>query len=466
MPQSIIRRIEVDALFGKFTYRIPRDGELDSPAILYGDNGVGKSTILNIAFHLLSSANDRGHRGALRKFPFKRFSVEISDNVVVSAIREADIDSELIKYTIERDSKLIAEWIHGSHGSPSFAEYTDDIFFSLSESGKSLSKSEVEYFRKVRRAKPNVKDGVARGNDAFLSILNDVAPKIFYLNADRKLDGDTVGQSSDAADIRRLLASREMKSTTDILRTSRNISLSQALENASRWVNRRAVSGANRGTENAHSAYELILDQISIDYASESGTADVEKIEKLIDTIDSIERDTRDFSRYDLAAELSMEKFKVALASGNENAVAISANLLEPYVKGLQTRIEAVRPLFSVLHSFVTTINEFLSGKELRFGLYQGFIIKDYKDATLDPSQLSSGEQQLLLIFAHVLAARDYPSVFIIDEPEISLNVKWQRKIVNSLLSIAEKSTIQFVFASHSLELIAQHADAVVEIGR
>lgn len=57
---SIISNFEIRNLFGVFSYRIPYERNLDNPAILYGENGVGKSTILNLIFHLLSSSNNRG----------------------------------------------------------------------------------------------------------------------------------------------------------------------------------------------------------------------------------------------------------------------------------------------------------------------------------------------------------------------------------------------------------------------
>jgi predicted ATP-binding protein involved in virulence len=52
----------------------------------------------------------------------------------------------------------------------------------------------------------------------------------------------------------------------------------------------------------------------------------------------------------------------------------------------------------------------------------------------------------------------------MIDEPEISLNVKWQRQLVQSLLSITDGASIQFIFASHSMELLAQHRNRVVKL--
>jgi predicted ATPase len=62
------------------------------------------------------------------------------------------------------------------------------------------------------------------------------------------------------------------------------------------------------------------------------------------------------------------------------------------------------------------------------------------------------------------MAARDVASVFIIDEPELSLNIKWQRELIRALLECIEGSRGQFVMASHSTELFARHRDAVVRL--
>lgn len=52
----------------------------------------------------------------------------------------------------------------------------------------------------------------------------------------------------------------------------------------------------------------------------------------------------------------------------------------------------------------------------------------------------------------------------MIDEPEISLNIKWQRQLIQSLLDITDGATIQFIFASHSIELLSQHKDRVIKV--
>ncbi|WP_176667905.1 ATP-binding protein [Variovorax sp. SG517] len=143
---------------------------------------------------------------------------------------------------------------------------------------------------------------------------------------------------------------------------------------------------------------------------------------------------------------------------------SLAAELLKPYVKSLEGRLEAVEPIYQIIDRFVSIVNSFLSDKSIAFSLSSGFSIQNRLGAPLTPAQLSSGEQQLLLLFSYVLTARDQPSVFMIDEPEISLNIKWQRQLVQSLLDITKGATIQFVFASHSMELLAQHRSRVVKL--
>jgi energy-coupling factor transporter ATP-binding protein EcfA2 len=77
---------------------------------------------------------------------------------------------------------------------------------------------------------------------------------------------------------------------------------------------------------------------------------------------------------------------------------------------------------------------------------------------------LSSGEKQLLLLLCDTIAAREQPSIFIIDEPEISLNVKWQRRLITLLQDCIKGSRVQFFLATHSLELLTGHKEFVVKL--
>lgn len=72
-------------------------------------------------------------------------------------------------------------------------------------------------------------------------------------------------------------------------------------------------------------------------------------------------------------------------------------------------------------------------------------ILIDYKDISF----LSSGEQQLLILFSYIAFNSEDGKIFIIDEPELSLHIKWQEDFLEQLERITPKGT-QLIFATHS----------------
>ena len=60
----------------------------------------------------------------------------------------------------------------------------------------------------------------------------------------------------------------------------------------------------------------------------------------------------------------------------------------------------------------------------------------------------------MLLCNAAQVSSR--PTIFLIDEPELSLNVSWQRLLIDTLRKLSS-GNVQFVMATHSLELLSRH---------
>ncbi len=110
MPQEIIKKVVIKKLFGRYDFVIPGDGYMTNPSILYGDNGVGKSTILSLIFHLLSPAGDRGHRSSIRKIQFCYFEIELSNGFRIVAERPEGASGEIIDLRISKNDELNAVW--------------------------------------------------------------------------------------------------------------------------------------------------------------------------------------------------------------------------------------------------------------------------------------------------------------------------------------------------------------------
>jgi predicted ATP-dependent endonuclease of OLD family len=88
--------------------------------------------------------------------------------------------------------------------------------------------------------------------------------------------------------------------------------------------------------------------------------------------------------------------------------------------------------------------------------------IRGFSGESLAPDLLSSGERQLLTLLCHLLPARKTAAIFMIDEPELSLNIKWQRKLLDSLLGFTKGASIQLIMATHSVEMITPHRAEIV----
>lgn len=110
-------------------------------------------------------------------------------------------------------------------------------------------------------------------------------------------------------------------------------------------------------------------------------------------------------------------------------------------------------------------INSFFNHKTIKYEMHRGFEVVSDGGRILPPQALSSGERHLLLLFLNTVTAFERASLFMIDEPEISLNVKWQRKLLSSLLECVGDNPVQYIFATHSVELLAQHKENVVKLG-
>lgn len=459
--EPLIQSIKVEGLFGLYEYTLPTEGSLQNGAILYGDNGAGKSTILRLVFHLLSAANNKGHRNALYKADFSKLEVDLSNGVKVVAAQDTSGPTKVLAQSIVLSGETIACWdfLPSSERSGSWAEEASLIDDDLIVRGPNGEKIVISTKRKTQKSIPNKRVG----ERIFLETLKSNTPTMFILNAERRLDSDTVADPSDEMELRRVMRYEEPKRINDLVVRSRDIALSQALNAAGQWIRRKAIKGANQGSVNVHTVYANVLQHLVAPKTTQNEkTADISELSR---RLTNVETRTAELAKYEFETPLSITAFKKTLGARSKKKAELAAGLLEPYIRSVESRLEAVSPIYEIVDRFVKLINTLLHDKKIAFTLSQGFTIENRLSAKLEPNQLSSGEQQLLLLFCYVLTARDNPSVFMIDEPEISLNIKWQRQLIQALLDITANSNIQFIFASHSMELFSQHRKRVVRVG-
>ena len=71
---------------------------------------------------------------------------------------------------------------------------------------------------------------------------------------------------------------------------------------------------------------------------------------------------------------------------------------------------------------------------------------------SLVPYQLSSGEKQMLVILLTVLVEDLQPTVLFMDEPEVSLHIEWQKRLIDLIVEL--NPNVQVILTTHSPAVI------------
>ena len=137
--------------------------------------------------------------------------------------------------------------------------------------------------------------------------------------------------------------------------------------------------------------------------------------------------------------------------------------LIETYVEAQENAQRARDLIATRLQSFEAIMAEFLIGKTVMIDARRGLVIST-EQGPLTEEQLSSGEYHFLCMMVAALLCQRVGSIIAIDEPELSLHVSWQRKLVSALATCAAGSSPLFLFATHSLAIASEHADCVLTL--
>ncbi|GAA6619211.1 AAA family ATPase [Scytonema sp. NUACC26] len=428
-PLSVIR-IEIERLFGRYTYILTRKDnvpQIDSSlTILYGDNGSGKTTVLKLLFHLLSPKQECGHYLFLAQTPFSRFSVLLANGTSIIATRTDGNLLGTFQLQLLQGSYLFKETIQ------------------VEADNRATDRQDYEFYKHLTKLQLN----------------------LFLLDDDRLLKSDFFEEKTieyQRKSIKSFLVIDPF--CDDKTSITREAALKLSITRTEEWIREQALKGANQGAENIHSIYEDIITQIirssgKIDDFSQSS----QSMDILINELKSYEIRSKEFSHFGLMSPLMTQKIVQILQLNPQVNDSIISSILKPYLDSIAARFNALQHTKDLLSLFENTINKFFHDKYIRLHIKDGIRIVTDTGQELFSEMLSSGEKQLLLLFCNTLTARDKATIFIIDEPEISLNVKWQRQLIRALLELTKDSQIQFIVATHSIELLSQYKNNVIKL--
>ena len=139
--------------------------------------------------------------------------------------------------------------------------------------------------------------------------------------------------------------------------------------------------------------------------------------------------------------------------------------ILEIYAEDTRKKLGIFDETYKKIRLFKQILDDRFSFKTIEFDARKGIraVDKD-NEQTIPLPDLSSGEQHELVLIYELLFKVEEGSIILIDEPELSLHVVWQRNFIADLQKIQELKRLKVVIATHSPQIIHDKWNLVQEL--
>ncbi len=148
--------------------------------------------------------------------------------------------------------------------------------------------------------------------------------------------------------------------------------------------------------------------------------------------------------------------------NANDFALLITNQRVHHIVKEWNNLTTKQESIYEPKHTFLSIVNQLMPPKEFHLNNKNELCVKMESGQNLRLTNLSSGEKQMLIILGEALLQQSAASIYIADEPELSLHVEWQQALINNLRSI--NSNAQILFATHSPDIVSEYGNYVQHV--
>lgn len=415
----MLRSINIHKLHGKYDYNIDFNKDL---TLLYGSNGCGKTTILNIVNSIIT-----GKFYQLYKYRFESIIIVLYES------------NQLILVYYDNNDNLIHVKLNDQV--VRIKQRDDEYYFDgLRLRRKNINKSELNLEKKIKNL----------FNFIYLPLNRSENYQEISFKDYKYVNNECVYNYLD-------YSIREVE--TLILEATRKIALE---ENEINKNYQKDILSSSINLYNKDDMSKLMFNAKSIDLKQVENNK-----EKYIEIL-------KEFDLYDLSMKSKIDNFFqlfnrfISTFRYKNNSTNYSDFMLLVYIEYLKVEnvIEIAEKYSAVKQNIHKPINQFqdIINEFFRYESINKCIVVN-QDGKVDIAsdagsislyELSSGEKQLIITFAKLIFLIDKKknNVFIIDEPESSLHLMWQSLLIPTLLSIDKN--IQFIFATHSPEIVGK----------
>jgi predicted ATP-binding protein involved in virulence len=451
-----IKQVSVEKLFGIFDHVIPMNME-SRITIAHGPNGVGKTIILRMLDSLFSSKF-----GIFRTIPFREFRVDLENGVSLRVNRKY-LTHQKSFFEEEQDLPVeINVSIHdGTTNKNSFStSFPQKRFLEVAPIIESFISglTKTGSYRWRRES-----DGMILTIEDIIDSYRNVLPDFFDYEPTKTKAYELFRQTIKNVKLSLIQANR-LYNYTEIAPTrpsGKYSEIPKRVESVVQYSKEIATKIQNVLAEYAETSqsldrsFPIRLIQQEADYGLDSQELEekLEKLESQRSRLINLGLLDKNEDAPDIPTKREIENDR-----GRLNSV------LSIYVDDMEKKLAIFNDLAARLEVLQGIINERFLFKQLTLDRNQGFVFVSSDRNTISVESLSSGEQHELVLLFQLLFKVEQNSLILIDEPELSLHVAWQRRFLDDLQEITALGQFDVLIATHSPQIIGDKQDWMVAL--
>lgn len=436
-----IKSIKVSGLFGLYDHQVTLKD--DRVTVIHGPNGVGKTVLLKLTNSFL-----RGRYNEIVRVPFRTFEILFDDE----SIARIHIDQE----------PNATKKVRITFDSPNRASDSIEL------EGDSLNTQKIA--QQIAEASPYLSqvgpdEWLDRRSDEVLSAddlverANDFTPKEVKKWAAREPKG-----------------LRELRGRINVhlIEAQRLIRLSAA---TSEWRYRQNVERTTTATVQEYSRdLKRRLETTLANYAKQSqkldqsfpqrllqgalGPLSVEQLKVEMQAVEATRNRLKQIGVLD-RGDPTQDAYPLEV-SQLESLQQSQLSVMSVYARDTKEKLSVLETLSDRIEILLTVLNRKFTNKTVTISRESGLAIHGRDEKPIPVTALSSGEQHELVLLYDLLFKVKPNTLVLIDEPELSLHISWQKAFMDDLLEIIRIAHFDVLVATHSPYIVGDRSDLLV----